>query len=64
MLELVCLLVNLVPREAEVLDEEGFEDPVSPHDLTRDRLALGGEGDRAVGVVVDKAVGREAFELR
>ena len=54
------LVVHLVPRVSEHLDEEHLEQPVMPHELERDLAALAGQLLAAIAVVLDEALGTQA----
>ena len=53
-LERLGLLVDAVPRHAEVLGEVELEQAVVAHDLERDALAVVGQLDALVGRVLDE----------
>ena len=64
MLEAVGLVVHVVHGDAERLREVELEQPVVPDHLEGHALALGREGDAAVGGVLDEVQGRELLHHR
>ena len=55
MLEHLGLVVDAIPRHAERLGEVELEQAVVAQHLERDALAVGGQRDALVGLVVDQA---------
>jgi hypothetical protein len=59
-LQALCLLVDLVPRDVEDVGEEALDQPVAAYDAGGVLTSGAGEGDRLVATAGDVAVSLEA----